>query len=266
MKVDNIIIFADKNNPTYISMKFTEDCLLVASTPYKLAEELAGWFVAQALEIIENGRPFYVAISGGNTPILFFNQLAAKYGHQIKWDKIHFYWADERCVPPTHNDSNFKSAHINLLSKIPIPAANIHRIKGEGTPQKEAENYIAEILATVHLENELPRFDLIMLGMGDDGHTASLFPKQDNLLESKKVCETSVDPIKGINRITLTPLCINNAAKVVFQITGLTKSTIVNEILLKHPGYKNYPAAHIKPKNDNLYWFLDAAAAKGLFN
>jgi 6-phosphogluconolactonase len=247
-------------------MKFTEDSLFVAPTPVKLAEELSGWFFAQALELSEAKSSFCVAISGGNTPILFFNHLAAKYGQNINWNKIHFFWADERCVPPTHNDSNYKSAHVNLLSKIPIPELNIHRIKGEGEPKKEAENYVSEILSVLPIENDLPKFDLIMLGMGDDGHTASLFPKQDNVINSKRICEASVNPSTGSNRITLTPKCINNAAKVVFQITGMAKSNIVNDILLKRSSYNDYPAAHIKPGGNNLYWFLDAGAAKGLFN
>ncbi len=247
-------------------MKFTEDSLFVAPTPIKLAEELSGWFFAQALEFSEREKSFFVAISGGNTPVLFFNHLAAKYGHDINWKKIHFFWADERCVAPSNNDSNYKSAHVNLLSKIPIPEKNVHRMKGEGDPQKEAQNYINEILSILPSENNLPKFDLIMLGMGDDGHTASLFPIQEKILNSKNICEASVNPSTGLNRITLTPICINNASKVVFQITGMSKSNIVNDILLKRPGYKEYPAAHIKPVSNNLYWFLDAGAAKGLFN
>lgn len=247
-------------------MKFTEDNLFVAPTPVKLAEELSGWFFSQALASTEKKDSFYVAISGGNTPILFFNNLAEKYGHCIQWNKIHFFWADERCVPPAHNDSNYKSAFTNLLSKIPIPENNIHRMKGEGNPQNEAENYATEIFSILPKENELPKFDLIMLGMGDDGHTASLFPRQDNILHSKNICEASVNPSTGLNRITLTPLCINNSSKVVFQITGMAKSNIVNDILLKRANYKEFPAAHIKPGDNKLYWFLDAGAAKGLFN
>jgi 6-phosphogluconolactonase len=247
-------------------MKFTEDSLFVSPTPVKLAEELSGWFFAQFQELAENKKSFYVAISGGNTPILFFNHLASRYSQSLNWKNIHFFWADERCVPPAHNDSNYKTANINLLSKIPIPLGNIHRIKGEGNIPNEVENYRNEILSLVPCVNNLPEFDLIMLGMGDDGHTASLFPKQEDLLHSKNICEESVNPATGLKRITLTPACINNAGKVVFQITGLAKSNIVNDILLKRASYKDYPAAHIKPVSNNLYWFLDAGAAKGLFN
>ncbi len=245
-------------------MKFTEDSLFVAPTPVRVAEELAGWFFARVSELNEREDSFCVAISGGNTPILFFNHLASKYGKNIDWKKLHFFWADERCVHPTHHESNYLSAYNNLLSKISIPQTNIHRMKGEGNPAEETENYIAEINSVVKIENGLPLFDLILLGMGDDGHVASLFPKQD-VLFSKKICSDSVNPVTGQQRITLTPLCINNADKVVFQITGMTKSNIVNEILFKNSNYNDYPAAHIKPKNGNLYWFLDAGAAKGLF-
>lgn len=245
-------------------MKFTEDSLFIAPTPVRLSEELAGWFFAQVSELSSREKPYCIAISGGNTPILFFNHLAAKYGNKINWQKLHFFWADERCVHPSHHESNYLSAYNNLLSKISIPQSNIHRMKGEGNPVEEANNYISDILSVVNIENDLPKFDLILLGMGDDGHIASLFPKQE-IINSKKICDASLNPSTKQTRITLTPLCINNADKVVFQVTGMIKSNIVNEILLKHSGYTDYPAAHIKPKNGNLYWFLDAGAAKGMF-
>jgi len=247
-------------------MKFTEDSLFVAPTPIKLAEELASWFLAQLIESKYHTKPFCIAISGGNTPILFFNQVAATYGQLINWKNIHFFWVDERCVPISHNESNYNSAYSNLLKKIPIPKENIHRMKGEGIPDNEAENYEKEIISVVQIANKIPRFDIIFLGMGDDGHTGSIFPNQEKLLKSNKICETSVNPNTGQNRITLTPNCINNASKIVFEITGFKKSSIVNEILMQMPVSKSYPSSYIKPVSGNLYWFLDAGAAKGLFN
>jgi 6-phosphogluconolactonase len=246
-------------------MKFIDDCLFVASTPLKLAEELAGWVFAQVTEMTSLEKPFYLAISGGNTPVLFFNHMAAKYGHYLNWNLVHFFWVDERCVVPSHNDSNFKNANIHLLSKISIPESNVHRIKGEIDQQKEADDYTSTIKSLVPLKNNIPTFDLILLGMGDDGHTASLFPDQDNVILSDKICETSVNPNTGQKRITLTPLIINNASKIAFYITGMSKAAIVNEILVKQHESDKYPAAHIKPSTGNLYWFLDASAAKGLF-
>jgi 6-phosphogluconolactonase len=118
----------------------------------------------------------------------------------------------------------------------------------------------------VKSKNGTPCFDLILLGMGDDGHTASLFPNQSDIVNSTKLCESAFVPVKKQTRITLTPRCINNATKVAFQITGMAKSAIVNEILLKHDKCQIYPAAHIKPVSSQLYWFLDAGAAKGLLS
>jgi 6-phosphogluconolactonase len=246
-------------------MKFTEDFLFVAPTPLKLAEELAGWFFAQVHENNDNSKLFFIAISGGSTPVLFFNHLAAKYGHRINWEQIHIFWADEKCVPPTQNESNFKNAQINLLSKIGIPEVNIHRIKGENDPEKEVARYADEIASIVPAFEEIPRFDLVLLGMGDDGHTASLFPGQESIIFSGNLVEASENPKTKQKRITLTPYCINNAAKVVFQITGLAKSAMVNEITQNVKSAFDYPAKQIKPSKGDLYWFLDTGAAKGLF-
>jgi 6-phosphogluconolactonase len=245
-------------------MKFTEDCLFVASTPLKLAEELAGWVFAQVTVLTSSGKPFYLAISGGNTPILFFNHMASKYSRFINWSFVHFFWVDERCEAPTHNDSNYKNAHTNLLSKITIPDSNIHRIKGEINAQKEAEDYSSAIASILPIKNNIPNFDLILLGMGDDGHTASLFPDQNNVILSEKICESSVNPNTGQKRVTMTPRIINNASKIAFHITGMSKAAIVNEIHVQQRESVKYPAAHIKPTTGNLYWFLDASAAKGL--
>lgn len=247
-------------------MKFIDDFLYVAPTPIKLAEELAGWFYSQIHQPSEQNKPYCIAISGGNTPILFFNQLAAKFGHHIDWSNIHFFWADERCVSPTSNESNFRMAQINLLSKIVIPEKNIHRIRGENDPTKETLRYADEIASFVPIVDDIPKFDIIMLGMGDDGHTASLFPGQEKLIFSGNLVEESVNPHNNQHRITLTPYCINNASKVLFQITGLTKSNMVNSILLHSNDNKMYPAAHIKPVNGDLYWFLDSGASKGTIN
>jgi 6-phosphogluconolactonase len=247
-------------------MKFIEDFLFVAPTPVKLAEELASWFLAQLIEAKSHSKPFFVAISGGNTPILFFNQVAATYGKEINWRNVHFFWVDERCVSPDHHESNYFSAFTNLLMKISIPSENIHRMKGEGIPEQEAENYEREILSFVPVVNKVPRFDVVFLGMGDDGHTGSIFPNQSEILKSEKICVASVNPNSKQNRITLTPHCINHAGKIVFEITGFKKACMVNEILIQMPQSKNYPSSQIKPVSGNLYWFLDAGAAKGLFS
>lgn len=245
-------------------MKFTEDSLFVAPTPLRLAEELAGWFYSIVLEHTLHNRNFNLAMSGGSTPVLFFNHLAAKHGHHIDWSKIHFFWADERCVPPTSNISNFKNVQTNLLSKINIPEENIHRIFGENEPEEEAVRYSKIVSEIVPKKDDIPCFDLILLGIGDDGHTASLFSGQEKLIFSGNLVEHSINPQNDQKRITLTPYLINNAAKVAFHVTGLAKSDIISDVINK-ADQKIHPASHIKPVNGQMYWFLDAGAAKGLF-
>lgn len=246
-------------------MRFSENSLFVAPTPVKLAEELAGWFYSQVFNHSNASKQYYIALSGGTTPVLFFNYLASYYGNYIDWSRIHFFWADERCVSPDDNDSNYKTAYVNFLSKINIPASQVHRIRGEEDPEQEAERYAQEIRSVVPEEDNIPRFDLILLGMGSDGHTASLFPHQSELLSSEKLVETSENPVTHQRRITLTPRLINNAAKVVFQVTGFAKAGIVGEILQQKPESAQYSASKIKPLRGDLYWFIDAGAAKELF-
>lgn len=246
-------------------MKFSENSLFVAPTPVKLAEELAGWFYSQVFNHSNASKQYYIALSGGTTPVLFFNYLASYYGSYIDWKRIHFFWADERCVSPDHNDSNYKTAFVNFLSKIDIPSSQIHRIRGEDDPSQEADRYAEEIKAIVPAEENIPRFDLILLGMGGDGHTASLFPQQAESYGGDRLVAATVNPVTQQPRVTLTPRLINNAAKVVFQVTGFAKSSIVAEILQQKPEATKYSASKIKPHHGDLYWFIDAGAAKELF-
>ncbi|MCX7986670.1 MAG: 6-phosphogluconolactonase [Bacteroidales bacterium] len=246
-------------------MRFSENSLFVAPTPVKLAEELAGWFYSQVFNHSNASKKYYIALSGGTTPVLFFNYLASYYGKYIDWGRIHFFWADERCVPPDDNDSNYKTAFVNLLSKIEIPSAQIHRIRGESDPHKESVRYAEEIMSIVPLEDNVPRFDLILLGMGADGHTASLFPDQAELYDGNKLVAVTINPNTQQQRITLTPWIINRAAKIVFQVTGFAKAGIVGEILQQKPEASQYSASKIKPIHGDMYWFIDAGAAKELF-
>lgn len=148
-----------------------------------------------------------------------------------------------------------------LLSKIKIPGNNIHRIFGEALPESEAIRYSEEIRNNIKLNNGLPSFDLILLGMGDDGHTASIFPDQMNLLKSIQVCAVAVHPESGQKRITLTGKVINNAEKIFFLITGKGKAGVVSEILEERNDYMKYPASHIHTDKNYPYWYLDKDAA-----
>jgi len=202
-----------------------------------------------------------VALSGGSTPKILFDILAKEYDDKFDWEKIHFYWGDERCVPPYDDESNFKMTREHLFDKIKIPTENIHRILGENNPDDEAPRYSDEIRSNLDSQSGLPAFDLIILGMGDDGHTASIFPHQMRLLTKEKICAVARHPESGQNRITLTGPVINNAKSVAFLVTGSGKREKVTEIFSKSKSAEAYPAYHIKPTSGELHWFLDKDAA-----
>lgn len=186
--------------------------------------------------------------------------LAEKFGSSINWKQIHFYWGDERCVPPTDADSNFKMTVEHLLAKIEIPYENIHRIKGEDEPQKEALRYSEVLAENLPAVDDIPQFDLVILGMGDDGHTASVFPHEIHLWHSEKSCEVAIHPDSGQKRVSITGKIINGAKEVAFLVTGVGKAPKVSEIINKTGDYENYPASLVNPKSKKLYWFLDEDA------
>jgi 6-phosphogluconolactonase len=231
---------------------------------FKNPEELAAKFADQLMNWVENfsGKTFHLAISGGKTPDLLFSALSRKYSNSSLWQKVHFWWVDERMVPPTDPESNFGVADSLLFSKVSIPEENIHRIKGENNPELEALSYSAQIQEKLPHLNGWPRFDLILLGMGDDGHTASIFPDQMHLFDSRNICEVATQPISGQKRVTLTGKVIFNAANVCFLITGANKAERLKEIWNNPEKAKLLPAAHIHSENGDLIWFIDEDAAK----
>jgi 6-phosphogluconolactonase len=164
-------------------------------------------------------------------------------------------------VKPYDPESNFGTAQKLLFSKIDLPEENIHRIKGESDPLQEAENYSQKIIEALKIVNGWPAFDLILLGMGDDGHTASIFPNQTDLLISDRLCEMAYHPVTNQVRITLTVSVINNAALICFVVTGAGKAERLSEIFSKDENSKQLPAAQIKPVNGELLWYLDKEAA-----
>jgi 6-phosphogluconolactonase len=226
-----------------------------------LAETFAKEILTGIAEAHNSGNPYYMMLSGGSTPKVLFEALAAQVDNGVSWDHVHFFWGDERCVPHDHPDSNYLMTRLTLLDRIPIPQTNIHRIMGENNPEEEAERYASEIEKVRSKQNGKPAFDLIMLGMGDDGHTASIFPHQMQLLNSERYCEVATHPVSGQTRITVTPVILNNARKTVFLVTGASKADVLNEIFEKKGNYQSYPAEYIKPINGKLFWLLDAAAA-----
>ena len=224
---------------------------------FYLCNALAGELFAKSKEYSRNKKNLNIALSGGITPITFFQILNLKYARKINWRNIQFYWSDERCVTPDDAESNYGMAKKFLLNKIEIPEVNIHRVKGEEGPYGEASRYSDELLSNVPLKNNMPSLDLILLGLGADGHTASIFPGQKEIFNSQKICTVSIHPETGQRRITMTRKIINNAKQITFIVTGKNKSEIVYKILYKINDYRKYPASYIQPVNGRLEWLLD---------
>ncbi len=234
--------------------------LIISSTKNTLAEE----FAYQFQELTESQDELHVALSGGSTPKVVFDYLAKYFAAEIDWSKVFFYWGDERCVSPDDSESNFKMTQDHLFSKIAIPASNIFRIMGENNPADEAIRYGELLEKKLPKANEIPQFDLVMLGMGDDGHTASIFPDSIQLWDSSKNCEVVSHPDTGQKRITITGKLINNAKRVTFLVTGGNKAEKVREIVKEEGNFRSYPASLVNPATADLIWFLDEEAAKDL--
>ena len=205
---------------------------------------------------ISNSDSFHLALSGGSTPAVLFDHLALEYTDKINWSKVHLYWGDERCVPPDHPESNYRMAYEKFIRYVDIPASNIHRVKGENNPEAEAIRYSKEIEHHLRRQNKLPVFDCVLLGMGTDGHTASIFPHQMDLLQAPTTCAVATHPISGQQRITITGKVINAARQTHFLVTGASKKPILEHIFSNSDKAKNYPAFYI----EKATWWLDDAA------
>lgn len=225
-------------------------------------EEVAKAFAKHiALRIAESER-YTLALSGGSTPKILFRELAEQYKDQIDWAKLHLFWGDERCVAPDHEESNFKMTNELLIQHVPIPTENVHRILGEAEPQGEAVRYEKVIRQVFKQPTGLPTFDMVMLGMGSDGHTASIFPDQMQLLSSSTVCAVATHPDSGQKRVSLTGPVINAAREIAFLVTGESKTEKVQKIYNQLPGSEAFPAAHIQSKIGETVWWLDESAAR----
>lgn len=231
-----------------------------------LAERLAEDFKKALEDKAGSGEPLIVALSGGHTPKAFFEVLAAPpYGNSLPWDKVIFFWGDERCVPPDNDESNFKMTNLSLLSRIKIPEANIHRVLGENPPEEEAVRYGNEIKVNVpSWSNGFPGFDWIFLGMGEDGHTASLFPGAPTLMEKDKICVVATHPETGQKRVSVTFPVLDSGKRVSFLVAGEGKEPVLKEILQKTSEPLPYPASMVHPTDGVLEWYVDKAAAPWL--
>ena len=232
----------------------------IFATPKKVVKALSKEIFALTHEAQQERYDF--ALSGGKTPTKLFERLAKKYADTLPWDRIHLWWGDERCVAPDDPESNYKQTYDNLISKVPIPEENIHRIHGEADPIEEADRYSKLIDSQLNMRGEWPVFDLIILGSGDDGHTASIFPYQNELFEHQRNCAVSKHPLTGQKRVTLTGIPLNNASRVFFLVTGKSKAMRISEIMNDDDAAKLLPAYYIEPKNGELIWYIDEEAAE----
>jgi 6-phosphogluconolactonase len=203
---------------------------------------------------------YYLALSGGSTPKLLFRILAEEFKNSIDWNKVHFFWGDDRMVTVSSLESNYGEAKRLLLDHLSILLENIHPIDGLLPPEIEAERYSQKILEIVPKKNGLPVFNLMLQGMGNDGHTASIFPNQMHLLTSDKICEPAWHPETSQPRVTMTGKVINNAKKIAFLVTGSEKAEKISEILTKKDNYQKYPSSFIEPLDGVFLWFIDKEA------
>ncbi|MCI0350375.1 MAG: 6-phosphogluconolactonase [Acidobacteriales bacterium] len=242
----------------------TRQQIRVLADARQVSQAAANEFARVAHESIQTKGEFDVALAGGSTPRATY-EILAKAAAKLPWEKVHIFFGDERCVPPEHADSNYGMARDALLSHVSIPANNVHRMKGEVDAPAAAEQYEGDLRRHFRLSNgALPRFDLVMLGMGDDGHTASLFPGSAGLAEiSRLVIANWVEKFKQ-HRLTLTFPVLNNAAEIMFLVAGAPKAKVMGEIFAKNTPVDRYPVQRIQPAAGHVLWLLDRAAAQFL--
>jgi 6-phosphogluconolactonase len=240
----------------------------VLPTPAATAQAAAQLFTDATVNAATARGIARIAISGGTTPKSMFTLLADPAGpffKQVPWDRLELYWVDERCVPPDNVESNYRMTREAMLSKVPLPAERVHRMEGELEPEVAAARYESVIRNTFKLEGaETPTFDLVLLGMGDDGHTASLFPHTEALNEMNRIVVPNHVLQKETWRITLTWPVINQGREVAFLIEGEAKAQVLHDVFLGPYQPETYPSQIIRPVSGRLTLLLDAAAAAKL--
>lgn len=227
-------------------------------------EALAQSFAAMLIKDLDRIEPdhyYTIALSGGSTPEYIFSYLSENYAERISWEKLLVFWVDERCVPPEDEESNYRMVFESLLQNVPIPDTNIFRIRGEDDPVAEARQYSDLVESMVPEYRGIPQFDLMLLGLGEDGHIASVFPDRPDLLTTVQLYEVAVRPDKKQKRITATGRLINNSSKIYYIVTGKGKASIVSKVLEGRSGTDVMPASGIMPASGHLVWMLDDAAA-----
>jgi len=239
----------------------------IVADPETLAQQSAELFVTDAQKAIKVRNTFRVAISGGNTPRRSFELLAElPKAKTLPWDRIHLFWVDERYVPADSQWSNYKLAADTFLTKVPIPEENIHRIPTEYPDSKVAAQCYEETIREVFglQENQLPQFDLIVLGMGAEGHTGSLFPNSYAPFDTENLACVVYVLDEKLNRITLTHPVLRAASRLVVLVSGAEKASIVKDVLTSEPDEVQYPIHVLWPILEKVTWLIDSEAAKFL--
>lgn len=237
--------------------------VIVCQDTQELSQKAAQEFIRLAQEAVARTGRFTVALSGGSTPRALYSLLASPgYCEHVPWTQVQLYWGDERCVPPQHADSNFRMVQGSLLANITLPRENFHRIAGELDPAVAAADYEQQLRKLFGVPaGAVPRFDLILLGLGVEGHTASLFPGSDALNDQQHlVVATFVEKLQA-HRVTLTLPVINHAAHVLFLVAGKDKAPVVKQIVGALPAAEELPAARVQPVDGALMWLITQDAA-----
>lgn len=233
----------------------------------ELSRAAAEQFVHLATQAVAASGRFAVALTGGTTPKGLYHLLAdegAGFRPRVPWDRLHVFWGDERHVPPDHRDSNYRMAHEAMLSRVPVPPQDVHRIKAENPDAGQAaDEYAGELRHFFRPgAGRFPRFDLILLGMGPDGHTASLFPGTEAVREQVRwVAAPWVEKLRA-HRITLTPPVLNNASCTIFLVSGEEKAEALRAVLQGDHQPDRFPAQVVRPVDGRLLWLVDRAAAR----
>jgi 6-phosphogluconolactonase len=238
--------------------------ILIFKNSEDLSRTAANIFIKQSEMSISERNRFLVALNGGSTPTRLFQLLATDEHEKAAWSKVHIFWGDERCVPPDDSGSSYGQARDILLSHVLIPDVNIHRIKGELGPAEASKDYFLTLKEFASPPLQWPRFDLVYLGMGEDGHTASLFPGSPVDVSEPTMPVTAHYQDRPANRVTLTPTVFNSARMIVFMATGEKKANTLAEVLSDRYNPAKYPAQRIDPKEGRLIWLVDEAAASTL--
>lgn len=230
----------------------------------KLSHNAAALFIEQAAKAITERGRFLVALNGGGTPNRLFQLLASEYREKVDWSNVHVFWGDERCVPPEADGSSFSQAKEAFLGRVSIPEENVHRVKGELDPAEASRDYALVLKEFASPPLGFPRFDLVYLGMGEDGHTASLFPGSPVDVTEPTLPVTAHYQDRPANRVTLTQVVFNQARMITFMATGEKKAGTLAEVLSDRYNPDLYPAQRIAPKDGKLIWLVDEDAADKL--